>query len=498
MTLRIHAVFIIFCMWMALPAKAGERLDFQTVDMLTYRCYNEQKWDSVILVGKKALHQDIDYYYLRVRLGIAYFEKKEYFPATVHLEKARKFNSGDPFVAGYLSRAYQYTNRMEESSLLKASMPGSYADTSSSKPGFLDQVHFESGYTLSSSNSPGNLATLMGKDSIYGEQDLYGNNFYASLGMKIRASKRLSFSLAYNYLNFAKTKYIQYGRSEARLDSISYQQFSNDYFYSYAWKVHDTAYQYNVKQNEVYLGATLTLPWGIRIIPAVHWINVKYTMLNTSYRTDSISDTAYYSKIDGTYHMFRYPSLVYSFTQKDTSFNNFIAALGISKDLGRFRIGLAGSWSNLNGKTQYQAGASLTWFPLGTLDFYGVTSATGFFQGSDNRLLLSQVIGGKLTPWLWGEANFNYGDYTNANIANGSIVYNNSDKIDYRAGATLTIDLGKHIQLSLIYQYFRKESQQYYYIKTEDPGTHRIKESLQTKNNPYYTNTLIGGITWKL
>ena len=497
MTIKIHAVFIIFCIWMALQAKAEERLDFQTVDMLTYRCYNEQKWDSVILVGKKALHQDIDYYYLRVRLGIAYFEKQQYFPAATHLEKALKFNSGDPFAAAYLSRAYEFTNRIEESNLLKASMPGAFADTSLSKPGWLEQVHFESGYTVSSSNSPNNLAPLIRKDSIYGEQDLYGNNFYGNLGLNIRASKRLSLSLAYNYLNFSKTKYVQYGRGEAHLDSVGDGPFRRDYFYSYPWKIHDTSFQYHVQQHEIYLGATITLPWGVKIMPVVHWIHVAYPLTSTSVRTDSVSDTAYYSKTDNTYHLFKYPLVVYSFNQKDTAFNNYVLALRISKDLGRFNLALSGSWSNLNGKTQCQAGASLTYFPLGNLNFYGTTAATGFFQGSESRLLLSQVIGGKLIPWLWGEANFNYGDYTNANIANGAIVYNNSDKIDYRAGATLTFVLGKHIQLSLVYQYFRKESQQYYYLKTQDPGTHEIKESLQTKNNPYNTNTLIGGITWK-
>ena len=91
--------------------------------------------------------------------------------------------------------------------------------------------------------------------------------------------------------------------------------------------------------------------------------------------------------------------------------------------------------------------------------------------------------------------NFYYGDNTNANIFNGSIVYNNSDMVDYRAGATLNFILSRHIQLSLIYQYFRKESQQIYYTKTQDPMPKPVQ---QTKNNPYYTNTLIGGITWKL
>ena len=202
-------------------------------------------------------------------------------------------------------------------------------------------------------------------------------------------------------------------------------------------------------------------------MPAFHWIHVSYNMVNPEFRTDSVSDTAYYSRIDNTWYMFRHPVTGYAFNAKDTSFNNYVVALRISKDLGRFSIGLSGSWSDLNGKTQEQAGVSLTYYPLGSLDFYGTTTATGFFQGNSKRLLLSQVLGAKITSWMWGEANFYYGDYTNANIFNGYVVYNNSDVIDYRGGATLVFVVGKHIQLSLIYQYFRKESQQVYFIKTQ-------------------------------
>jgi hypothetical protein len=187
----------------------------------------------------------------------------------------------------------------------------------------------------------------------------------------------------------------------------------------------------------------------------------------------------------------------YSFDKKDTSFNNWVISLGLSKDLGLFNVGLNGSWSNLNNKKQKQAGITLTYFPLGNLNFYGTTSVTGFFQGKDKRLLIGQVLGAKITPWLWGEANFYYGDYTNANIFNGSIVYNNSDIIDYRAGANLVFLLGKHLSFSLIYQYFRKESQQLYYIKSHETGTDKIKEMPQIKTNPYNTNTIIGGFTWK-
>ena len=475
---------------------ATEVLDYRTVDDLTYRFYTEQKWDSVIVIGKKALRQDIDYYYLRVRMGISYFEKQEYFTAITHLKKARNFNSGDPFVTDYLYRSYLYSNQNEEARLLKAKMSKETSKTPDSKIGFAEQIRFEGGYTLSSDRSPDNLSDLMGNDSIYGEQDLYGNNLYCNLELKLRISKRVGFSLAYNYLNFNKTKYIQYGRNEAQLDTIIDNPFSKDYFYSYPWKIYDTSFGYNVKQNEGYVGASILLPFGIRATPSIHLIHVSYSAINTGFRIDSISDTAYYSKIDSNYHMFKYPSVEYSFDRKDTSFNNWVVYLGLSKNLGNFNIGLSGSWSNLNNKKQIQAGASLTYYPLGNLNLYGTTTITGFFQKKDNRLLLSQIIGGKITPWMWLEGDFYWGDYTNANIYNGSVVYNNTDIIGYRIGANLVFTVGKHLQLSLIYQYFRKESQQLYY--TTDPATNEINDIPQIKNNPYNTNTIIGGITWKL
>ncbi|MCX6268797.1 MAG: hypothetical protein NTW16_15835, partial [Bacteroidetes bacterium] len=326
---------------------ASDKLDFATVYLVTYRCYLDKKWDSVILVGKQALRQDIDYYYLRVRMGIAYFEKAAYFPAATHLKKARQFNSDDPVIASYLYYAYLYSNRVEEA----ASIPGlEPKDKPGVSPG---EVHAEGGYTLCSDTKPDNLANLMGNDSIYGEQDLYGNSFYSNLGLKLKISNRVSFTFAYNYLNFSKTKYIQYGHAEALLDSTSSQVFSKDYFYSFPWKIHDTAFKYNVIQQEGYFKASAVLPGGIKIEPAVHLLHLSNPLIKSTV-TDSVSDTAYYSYIDNTYHLFKYPSVSYTWNTKDTSFSNWVVSLALSKDFGIFNIGLNGSWSNLNGKKQKQ------------------------------------------------------------------------------------------------------------------------------------------------
>lgn len=491
-------LFIAAFMLMISPSLAETKLDFMTVDRLTYRYYEEQKWDSVIVVGKQALHEDIDFFYLRVRMGIAYFEKKEYFPATVHLRKAREFNSGDPLVADYLYRAYLYTNRNEEARVLRAAIPEEERKPLGTKSGFLESVHFESGYTFSSGNSPDNLSTLTQRDSIYGEQDLYGNSLYENLGLTMKISNRVSLSVAYNYLNFAKTKYFQYGLVEDQLTGISDSSWGKSYHYQFPRVLHDTSVSYNVRQNEVHLEAIIALGGGFRIMPAIHWIYDSYALTDSRFRFDTVRDTASYTSANDTYHTFPFVRKSYSFEQKDTAYSNWVASLTVTKELGIFNLGLSGSWSNLNGMTQIQAGLSLTYYPLGNLNFYGTTAITGFSQDKIYRLLLSQVLGVKATRWMWLEGNFYYGDYTNANIFNGSVVYNNSDMIDYRAGASMVFMVGRHIQLSLMYQYFRKESQQLFYIRPRNPGAGENPQNPKIKNNPYNTNTLIGGITWKL
>lgn len=447
--------FLLFMAFNPGSLNAAEKPDFDKVDRLTYQYYFEKKWDSVIIVGKQALRVNIDYYYLRVRMGLAYYEQKEYIPAATHLKKAREFDSSDPVIADYLYYACIFTNQMEAARLLQASLPAAARNVSDAKKGIIDFVNFESGYTFSSNNAQKDKPYMMGSDSIYGETDVYGNYLYEHLGLKFKVSNRIGLTLAYNYLNFSKIKYIQY------------------LLYTLPPVKYDTSFQYKINQHEIYAGLSWYLNTGFRIMPAVHIIHVSYPVISVS--------------LDNN---------VYNYSRSDTSFSNYLASLTLSKDFGRCNIGLYGSYSTLNNKNQKQAGATVTWLPFGNLNLYTTTSVTGFLQGKDKRLLLSQVIGAKIAPWCWAEGSFYYGDYTNANIMNGLVVYNNSDVINYRGSANLYFLVGKHLQFSLIYQYARKESKQYFY--TINPSTLEVKSSPSVQLIPYNTNTIIGGITWKL
>ena len=429
-------------------------IDFQTADALTYRYYMEQKWDSVIYIGKQALKNDIDYYYLRTRLGLSYYALKHYIPAITHLAKAREFDTSDPVVADYLYYACLLANRTEEARILIPSLTRESRPAAESVNRVVEQAGVEIGYVLSSNNTPIQTPDLMGPDSIYGETDLYGNYFYAHAGLKFHISNRIKLTTGYNYLNFSKLKYIQY---------VPYTVPKQNF---------DTSFSYNISQNEGYAGLSWYLNKGLRILPAFHFINVRYP--NTRVTFDNFA---------------------YRFTRTDTSFWNFMAGLTVSKEFGRVTLDLSGSWSNINNLSQKQIGGAITWYPLGNLNLYTYTTLTGFFQKNEKRLLLSQMIGVKITPWFWTEGSFYYGDFTNANILNGLIVYNNSDAIDYKGGVNLIFLAGKHVQLSLIYQYTQKESKQYYF--TVNPTTKEVSSKPKILYNPYNTHSIFGGITWK-
>lgn len=494
----VRACFVMVLMLFTAFAHAATETDFITVETTTLRLYNEKKWDSLIITGKSALRNDIDYFFLRLRLGFAYFEKGQYFPASDHFRKAVQFNSTDPTATSMLYYAYLYSNRKEEAVSVLSNLSPEAREKIEEHAPVVEHATIAGGYTFSSDEALKTNPELMGSDSLYGEEDLYGDNLYTSASAKFNLTNRISLTAAYTYLNFNKTRYIQYTSMEDRLEKIADSSWGKNYIWSFNLETYDTNFRYRVSQHEAYLGATVVLPQGFRIMPAFHLVNVGYTRVDVSQEFVTVADTGYYVSYDSSWHTFDFVRTRYRFTQKDTSFNNYLVSLMVTKDFGIFNAGLTGSWSNLNGGTQYQAGLSLTYYPLGNLDFYGTTTATGFFAKRDKRLLLSQVLGAKITPWCWAEGNFYYGDFTNANIANGAIVYNNSDLINFRAGARALFLVGKHLRLSLIYQYFSKESYQVYYIRSLDPETQEPSSEQKTTTNPYHTHSIIGEITWKL
>jgi hypothetical protein len=470
--------------------------DFSTIDRESLRLFNEQKWDSVIIIGKEGFRDNMDYFYLRLRVGIAYFWLKKYIQAIEHLSKAREFNSIDPLASEYLYLSYIASGRNLDAQAMTSDMPGMIKEKLQVKQKFLDQVHFEGGYTFSSDNNKQNNPDLIGSDSIYGEQDLYGNHSYYNLDLTINLTPKINLTVAYNYLNFSKRNYFQYGYTQDQLDSTTSYWWG--YMNHYSWNKHTKSYDvgYKVNQNELFLGSVFQLPAGIKLMPSFHFIYITYPETYSVYNGKTVADTILVDSITPYTGVYTFQKDSYTFQVRNSVISNYVASFTITKDFSLFTSGLSGSFSNLNNKIQTQFGWSLTWYPFGNINFYGFTNVIGFFEENESRLIVQQNIGGKILPSLWLEASAIIGDLTNANLSNGYIVYNNTDKIKYRLGASLLCPITENIDLSVIYQYFRNESiQSYSVLDPADPSQTAVKKSYQYNN--YQTHTIIGGITWK-
>lgn len=491
----IYLLLIFLAMFGA--AKATNKPDSRTIDSITYRLYLGKSWDSLIMIGKEALKQDIDYYYLRVRIGIAYFQKEKYIVAAEHLSKAVQFNASDPFTNEYLYLSLLYANRAADARALTASLTPSSIGKAYLSRKVVDQVHIEAGPTINPGFKQQAKQNLIRPDSIYGENDRYGNSLYGHADITFNICKRMNLTVGYSYLDFQKRQSVQNSYFTDHLDSTVITSWGYQNYYSYPRGSNDTTFSYKVRQNEIYLASTIVPSPGFRITPYFHLINVRYSNLRVSYRNQIVQDTSYFLAYDSSYSTFPFTRTIYDYRQADTSFYNYVIGVSLFQDFSRVTIGLFGSYSNLNNKKQGQAGYSITWYPFGNLNLYGFLAFTGFVQGNDARFLSEARVGGKIASWFWLEGNLLTGDYTNANISDGFIVYNNSDKIQYRTGVNFTFIASKHLRLSLIYQFFRKESPALYYTWGTTNGYDRIPVA-QTRYQKYSTHTILGGITWKL
>ncbi|MCD4788398.1 MAG: hypothetical protein K8R37_00240, partial [Bacteroidales bacterium] len=238
---------------------------------------------------------------------------------------------------------------------------------------------------------------------------------------------------------------------------------------------------YKLYQNQVYINANIALGKGFTLIPAFHWINVRYNTIYANYKMEE-----YFAQSYDTI-----PSLkpVYTIEQRDTVFNNFITYLGLYKNISVFNLGLFGSYANLNNKNQYQLGMSFTWFPKGNLDFYTTSTLVSAWEEQKNRFVFEQLAGVKILPKIWTEGFITIGEKINYNKENAFVVHNSGDKIKFGAGANLIITLSHKIELSLSYRFFNEECS---FIR------YNGENSYKTISSDYQNNTITGGLKWKL
>lgn len=410
--------------------------DFTETDRLTYGYYVSEKWDSLILIGEKALKSNLDYFYLRARLGTAYMAKGNYAKAAYHFRKAMDFNSSDKYTAKSLLMCYNYLNRNSESNFIKKKY---LSETAGDSLGFYgSSVFAESGISIPQGND-NRFIEKHPPGVQWAESNTTMNLFYNGAGITYPLSKKIILINAFNNVLIQNRKQIIIG-----------PELVNDY--------------YNIYQNQLYFSMRYRLSPKSVIIPSVNAIMLNYNTLISEF--DSVKNKVVMAREDVAQYDFA-GSLTYDVKFRYTGLSVNVLV------------------SRMNNSMQKHLGLIFSVYPKGNLNFYTVTSLYLHNTGYYKHIIGEQILGFRLAPKIWSESFITFGNLENFSDRNAYVVYNVSDITRFSAGTSILLSF-KRLDFSLRYRYMDKITYfDFFQGKT------------RTGNYTHSGFSLLGTATWK-
>jgi len=444
-----YKLIILFCFIVLLqPIKAQNFAEFDTK---TYQLYLEKDWDELIHTGKAALKQDNDYYYLRMRIGIAFYEKKNYKSSQSHFRKALEFNDGDPVASEYLYYAYLFGGQTQQAALLHENFTASQKKKIPSPDhNAVDRISVEYLYNKTNTdelvNDPANFDGLP-----YGFQIITRNFQNLNLSLSHHMHPGISFRHAYTFLGKNNFYYYDDGTGSFGVDGQE------------------------IRQHQYYISPSFTTRKGMVISPSFHFLHVGYQV---PYRVAGSPG----------------PGAGNGIAYENDFVNQMAVGLNLARHTGPIKIHFAGLYSNLNNTNQLTGTAGITWYPLGNLDFYlggNINAHIEDLDKSEPTLIPDIIFGYGIASKVWIEITAAAGNMKNYTESNGYIVYNGLDWMKYKVLGNLVVpitDKGSAIYAGV--RFARYESN----MNSIDPAL----SDTQINTINYNSISIFGGLSWKL
>ena len=420
--------------------------DFRYFDSITYSLYMNKDWEALIIEGKQALDGDLDYYYMRMRLGIAYYELHNYAASSKHFKKALIFNQGDNTASEYLFYSLYLSGRILPAKAVLWSM--SKIDR--------ERVELESQIKRNTITAEYFSSNAKSGDIIENPGDYFHNN---EPGSQIVTR---SFSNYAVYASHILGKNIMYSHAYTRLVKDNYLYYFDGQF-SADMKVQE------VKQNQYYGSVNFYTSGGLILSPAFHIIGTRYPFFAIDYTGSRPLINEYKVKNMGYATSFR------------------IAMLS-----GYSSISAEGSYSELNFQKQAQSGISVIVYPFGNSRFHIGGSLYSIFPVDQTTGAVKYVTGittgFSISDKVWFDFKGSAGEMKNYLENNGLFVYNSSD---YPTGKVL---VGMMIPLTKPDLKIYIAAGRSWHLSEWIPADGTLDADANILK--YFNNVFTGGITW--
>ena len=380
---------------------AQSKLTLSEVDNLTYKYYNEQEWDELIKVGKEAIKNDMIFYYLNYRMGIAYYSKKRYRKAVSYFEKVVASTPEDTVAKEYLYYSYLLGSRLGDAS--------------------------ETLYTLDKNH----------RKSIEFHKT---NNLFNSLDLEYKYYSFDDFAIN-KTVNTEVVQKVRNSMNYFSVDLLNYSQNSSTFNFNVSFingdnSVFDIKYspeviQEKMKQYQFYFSWKKQIANGLNLNFGLTYMRENLQWYDSQYSSGNST------------------TLVY-----DGSTNNFVGLMSLTKSIKNIDLSMGSSISRINDEKQAQPFMAIKWFPFSNTSFYTNTTASYQynFNTKNDNFIFKQSLVANLNSKLSLKAFGLYGKVYNYVDNNGMSIYNNLDSIDYWYGLSMNYHFNTTTQMYLSYR----------------------------------------------
>ena len=427
----------------------AEEMTFQEVDRQSLALYEQGEWKELVRFSNHAFREGFDYYYLRMRAGIANFMTSHYMKAVLHFKKALAFNDKDPVAEEYLYSCYLELNRGQDALEVFDELPQSVREKLKQPLSKLHQVNLETGPLLCNQAEKFDSLDLDDEENIYGETDITGNGYYFNLGLSWGFKKGLGVYGGYSLIRLDKNKLVKIE------DTLSVDD------------------NYPLNQHQFYLNGNIPLGKGFYVLPALNIILDRYETVMPQFDSTSFS---------------------YSFPVEKTRLDSYIGYLSVTKDFQIIKTSIFAAYSNLNKKEQFQAGFCLVAFPFGNLNFYLSSKLLNHRNAGHDNIVFEQMIGVRLFKPLWTEINATIGQLENYHENNAFVVYNIADKMRFKGGVKLIYTLNPRWMITAEYIYLLREGEYIFYEPVAPPIDMEVEPV--TMSQDFQNQFILIGLKW--
>jgi hypothetical protein len=391
------------------------------VDRTSYEASLDKNWKKVIEIGEGAQAKGIDFYYLRLRKGIAYDNLGKYNRSDLEYRKANAFFPVDTLTYWYRYVALINSGRESEARVLSSKMTSWQRGYSGYKQTRLNLVSLEGGGLIGDAPE----STLENQGQVYLKQKQQGNLVFVSGLVNAWLGNRINLTFGYLYMNVGNTNYFTHrlGSPNPGNNKIQYD----------LWKL-------RTNQNGIYAGLNYQFSKGWSLFASANFL---------FYSGNSIQ----IDKILGE---------TLAFSIYEYNFNGLdYTCLGMIKKRWS-RVALEGSYSfnRVSEVSLHQSNLALTYFPIGNNKVY-LTGQLSTISQSSTNLIGGIKVGGRMAKWIWVEGNFMAGRMYGTSDAAGWILNNNPDQINWKAGLNFSLIIKNRVEIPIRFGLLGREGVSY-------------------------------------